>query len=162
MDGWNTTFLLGRPTVRGYVSFRECRPSQRRNESSSNHWISFQVKNLAGFVLWNSLLRNGVPTLRRPRKQTCFTWKWGCFTWKWGWSLEKEIPIGNHPTIQVIQAAVTELDPRRSQVTCPTFKRVTFSLTIPKRSRFESPFSASMLNFQSPDAQCMVYLSTLR
>ena len=23
MDGWNTTFLLGRPTFRGYVSFRE-------------------------------------------------------------------------------------------------------------------------------------------
>ena len=24
MDGWNTTFLLGRPIFRGYVSFREC------------------------------------------------------------------------------------------------------------------------------------------
>ena len=23
MDGWNTTFLLGRPLFRGYVSFRE-------------------------------------------------------------------------------------------------------------------------------------------
>ena len=23
MDGWNTTFLLGRPIFRGYVSFRE-------------------------------------------------------------------------------------------------------------------------------------------
>ena len=23
MDGWNTTFLLGRPSFRGYVSFRE-------------------------------------------------------------------------------------------------------------------------------------------
>ena len=23
MDGWNTTFLLGRPVFRGYVSFRE-------------------------------------------------------------------------------------------------------------------------------------------
>ena len=26
MDGWNTTFLLGRPIFRGYVSFREGRP----------------------------------------------------------------------------------------------------------------------------------------
>ena len=25
MDGWNTTFLLGRPIFRGHVSFRECR-----------------------------------------------------------------------------------------------------------------------------------------
>ena len=25
MDGWNTTFLLGRPIFRGYVSFREGR-----------------------------------------------------------------------------------------------------------------------------------------
>ena len=25
MDGWNTTFLLGRPILRGYVSFREGR-----------------------------------------------------------------------------------------------------------------------------------------
>ena len=24
MDGWNTTFLLGRPIFRGHVSFREC------------------------------------------------------------------------------------------------------------------------------------------
>ena len=24
MDGWKTTFLLGRPIFRGYVSFREC------------------------------------------------------------------------------------------------------------------------------------------
>ena len=24
MDGWNTSFLLGRPIFRGYVSFREC------------------------------------------------------------------------------------------------------------------------------------------
>ena len=23
MDGWNTTFLLGKPIFRGYVSFRE-------------------------------------------------------------------------------------------------------------------------------------------
>ena len=23
MDGWNTTFLLGRPIFKGYVSFRE-------------------------------------------------------------------------------------------------------------------------------------------
>ena len=28
MDGWNTTFLLGRPIFRGYVSFREGMPSQ--------------------------------------------------------------------------------------------------------------------------------------
>ncbi len=28
MDGWNTTFLLGRPIFRGYVSFRECRGSE--------------------------------------------------------------------------------------------------------------------------------------
>ncbi len=29
MDGWNTSFLLGRPIVRSYVSFREgiCSPS---------------------------------------------------------------------------------------------------------------------------------------
>ena len=26
MDGWNTTFLLGRPIFRGYVSFREGSP----------------------------------------------------------------------------------------------------------------------------------------
>ena len=26
MDGWNTTFLLGRPIFRGYVSFREGKP----------------------------------------------------------------------------------------------------------------------------------------
>ncbi len=26
MDGWNTTFLLGRPIFRGYVSFREGNP----------------------------------------------------------------------------------------------------------------------------------------
>ena len=26
MDGWNTTFLLGRPIFRGYVSFREGTP----------------------------------------------------------------------------------------------------------------------------------------
>ncbi len=25
MDGWNTTFLLGRPIFNGYNSFRECR-----------------------------------------------------------------------------------------------------------------------------------------
>ena len=24
MDGWNTTFFLGRPIFRSYVSFREC------------------------------------------------------------------------------------------------------------------------------------------
>ena len=24
MDGWNASFLLGRPIFRGYVSFREC------------------------------------------------------------------------------------------------------------------------------------------
>ena len=27
MDGWNTTFLLGWPIFRGYVSFRECSSS---------------------------------------------------------------------------------------------------------------------------------------
>ena len=25
MDGWNTSFFLGRPIFRGYVSFRECK-----------------------------------------------------------------------------------------------------------------------------------------
>ena len=33
MDGWNTTFLLGRPIFRGYVSFRE--GSQKRSEQHS-------------------------------------------------------------------------------------------------------------------------------
>ncbi len=31
MDGWNTTFLLGRPIFRGYVSFRECKPVRFNN-----------------------------------------------------------------------------------------------------------------------------------
>ena len=29
MDGWNTSFVLGTPTFRGYVSFREGNPCLR-------------------------------------------------------------------------------------------------------------------------------------
>ena len=34
MDGWNTTFLLGRPIFRGYVSFREGSSPGYPNHSS--------------------------------------------------------------------------------------------------------------------------------
>ena len=49
MDGWKTSFLLGRPIFRGYVSLREC-----------------TCKNLESypfFVLWLKHLRSKVPIL---------------------------------------------------------------------------------------------------
>ena len=33
MDGWNTSFLLGNPIFRGYVSFREGKPFNRKPSS---------------------------------------------------------------------------------------------------------------------------------
>ena len=56
MDGWNTTFLLGRPIFRGYVSFRE--------GTSSNHPFSGDIR---------SLNREGIPlkvTLVQPPPPT--------------------------------------------------------------------------------------------
>ena len=35
MDGWNTTFLLGRPIFRGYVSFREGKSKVKTTEVGS-------------------------------------------------------------------------------------------------------------------------------
>ena len=44
MDGWNTTFLLGRPIFRGYVSFRE--GTVDGSEIRNNHLdVKFPVKN---------------------------------------------------------------------------------------------------------------------
>ena len=37
MDGWNTSFLLGWPTFRGHVSFRECKFSSYFQPI----WVSF-------------------------------------------------------------------------------------------------------------------------
>ena len=66
MDGWNTTFLLGRPIFRGYVSFREgtwkthhCleqnekihvakRKSKSKNRKDSDSW---SAKRTGGFPL---------------------------------------------------------------------------------------------------------------
>ena len=55
MDGWNTTFLLGRPIFRGYVSFREgilkvdlLHCGQAKNSKTlflkrkKNHWMKIQ------------------------------------------------------------------------------------------------------------------------
>ena len=50
MDGWNTTFLLGRPIFRGYVSFRE--------GSSINCTLIFfeyEYENLRGPPLSNAM-----------------------------------------------------------------------------------------------------------
>ena len=39
MDGWNTTFLLGRPIFRGYVSFREGSPSLSVDNGDQTFWV---------------------------------------------------------------------------------------------------------------------------
>ena len=36
MDGWNTTFLLGRPIFRGYVSFREGNTNKQKKRTTTN------------------------------------------------------------------------------------------------------------------------------
>ena len=55
MDGWNTTFLLGRPIFRGYVSFRECIDlfAKKKHESwlqhrSSNHHTNINKHDSSG------------------------------------------------------------------------------------------------------------------
>ena len=43
MDGWNTTFLLGRPIFMGYVSFREGKPLKFARKSSLNSLIDWYI-----------------------------------------------------------------------------------------------------------------------
>ena len=45
MDGWNTTFLLGRPIFRGYVSFREGRTKlpQKLTYPGENQWLEAAI-----------------------------------------------------------------------------------------------------------------------
>ena len=61
MDGWNTTFLLGRPIFRGYVSFRE--------------GSTYQISDLGILVLprWWCFL------LDQILKQICNKKSFGCF-----------------------------------------------------------------------------------
>ena len=42
MDGWNTTFLLGRPIFRGYVSFRDCSEKYEKK----NKWHAAAIMQL--------------------------------------------------------------------------------------------------------------------
>ena len=42
MDGWNTTFLLGRPIFRCYVSFREC--------NLLGQWLNFKLSGITYLV----------------------------------------------------------------------------------------------------------------
>ena len=39
MDGWNTSFLLGWPIFRCYVSFRECREKKITENPKKLTWI---------------------------------------------------------------------------------------------------------------------------
>ena len=54
MDGWNTTFLLGRPIFRGYVSFREdirCKPNKKnRCKANLSGFLLGDFKSLTTFV----------------------------------------------------------------------------------------------------------------
>ena len=58
MDGWNTTFLLGRPIFRGYVSFREQLPNLPNiaQQRSTFRWICWPIS-----LTWslNPVVRNG-------------------------------------------------------------------------------------------------------
>ena len=51
MDGWKTSFLLGRPIFRGYVSFRECTcfsPEMEVKNMSTTSCHKFR-----GYVMWD-------------------------------------------------------------------------------------------------------------
>ena len=65
MDGWNTTFLLGRPIFRGHVSFRECRYLflAMANQHFAEE-IYLQMFVLSSVMLW--LVRTTTLTLLRP------------------------------------------------------------------------------------------------
>ncbi len=59
MDGWNTTFLLGRPIFRGYVSFRESYTKSKRW-----HWVSLKklwtcVRTSSTFRIFQRMLMVG-------------------------------------------------------------------------------------------------------
>ena len=53
MDGWNTTFLLGRLIFRGYVSFREGTKQQKKQTKL----VARVWKNILGFVFVGDFLR---------------------------------------------------------------------------------------------------------
>ena len=49
MDGWNTTFLLGRPIFRGHVSFRE------GNLSLTKGWLRYPITAMMLAIKWASI-----------------------------------------------------------------------------------------------------------
>ena len=59
MDGWNTTFLLGRPIFRGYVSFRE-----------GSVFVFFSARRRP-LTLWK--LENNICIFSRTVGMTCFS-----------------------------------------------------------------------------------------
>ncbi len=75
MDGWNTTFLLGRPIFRGYVSFREG-SSFRKNlyiiqnvpsenvPSEKNHLEKKSIEFPVDIFFWIELTKIQPPILR--------------------------------------------------------------------------------------------------
>ena len=72
MDGWNTTFLLGRPIFRGVLLEREGKVWKSQS-MESNLWILFPHKNEDG--RWSHECFRGPPTLKvekHPRKQVPF------------------------------------------------------------------------------------------
>ncbi len=50
MDGWNTTFLLGRPIFRGYVSFREGREKKKKKNAALMQQVDL-VSSARGFLI---------------------------------------------------------------------------------------------------------------
>ncbi len=83
MDGWNTTFLLGRPIFRGYVSFREGIPplESRKIIDSNIPW---------GPGIWIRSWRRGKWHWRFPTstQMTLHAQTWGDFPLKnfWGYT----------------------------------------------------------------------------
>ncbi len=70
MDGWNTTFLLGRPIFRGYVSFREGKsignlPLQKYRKRTKKHQESWGFYGRHGWMDFFSQPFDRSSTVRR-------------------------------------------------------------------------------------------------
>ena len=68
MDGWNTSFLLGRPIFRGYVSFREGNISSYPLKKATFESMIFPTSRWYGFVPWSLIFFWVCPNSQTPKE----------------------------------------------------------------------------------------------
>ncbi len=81
MDGWNTSFLLGWPIFRGYVSFRECTASHSEIWGTIfGHIFIFRLKN-AWRSPWQKHVAKEAKVDYFKLPSSKLTWQWKISNW---------------------------------------------------------------------------------